>query len=111
MEPAPRRLLFLCRPLTVSLSLNSIIHGDFWASEPDRYPHGYYGFSSRLRFHLGVGQRFSFDIPRSLRFLSSSISVYYELSTCDLYVRQKILNSSIPLRDILVLGIGAVWAI
>ncbi len=95
---------FSFRPLTVSLSLNSIIHGDFWMSEPDR-------FSSRMRFHLGLGQRFTFDIPRSRRFLSSSISLYYELSTCDLYVRQKILNSSIPLRDILVLGIGAVWKI
>lgn len=102
---------FSCRPLTVSLSLNSIIHGDFWMSEPDRYPHGYYGFSSRMRFHLGLGQRFTFDIPRSRRFLSSSVSFYYELSTCDLYVRQKVLNSSIPLRDILVLGIGAVWKI
>ena len=99
------------RPLTVSLAVNSIFHGDFWMSEPDRYPHGYYGFSSRMRFHLGLGQRVSVEIPRNKRYLSSYMTAYYEVSTCDLYVRQKILSSSIPLKDILVLGVGLIFTI
>ena len=99
------------RPLTVSLSLSSTLHGDFWMSEPDRYPSGYYGFSSRMRFHIGVGQRLNWFIPREKRFLSSSVSVYYEISSCDLYIRQKFLNSSIPLKDILVIGVGVILSI
>lgn len=99
------------KPLSVNLAVNSILHGDFWMSEPDRYPHGYYGFSSRMRFHLGLGQRFTFAIPEHKRWISSSLSVYYEVSTCDLYVRQKFLNKKIPLKDIITLAVGLQWAI
>ncbi len=102
---------FSLKPLSVNLSINSILHKDFWMSEPDRYPHGYYGFSSRMRFQLGVGQRFTFNIPEYRRFLSSSISFYYEVSTCDLYLRQKFLNKSIPLKDIFTIGVGMLYKI
>lgn len=99
------------KPFFVSLSVNSILHGDFWVSEPDRYPNGYYGFSSKIRFHLGIGQRFSFYIPEHDRYLGRKLSVYYEISTCDLYVRQKVLSGSIPLRDIITLGVGIIYTI
>lgn len=99
------------RPLAVSVSINSVLHGDFWASEPDRYPSGYYGFSSRVRFHLGLGQRFTFNIPPHKRYLGRQFSIYYEVSTCDLYVRQKILNHRIPLKDIITLGLGIMYTI
>jgi len=99
------------KPLSVGLLVNSILHGDFWMSEPDRYPRGYYGFSSRMRFHIAVGQRWSFAIPRNKRLLASQLCLYYELSTCDLYVRQKYLNSSIPFKDILSLGFGVIFTI
>ncbi len=99
------------KPLSVNLSVNSILHSDFWTSEPDRYPSGYYGFSSRVRFHLGLGQRLSFHIPEEHRYLSRKISVYYEVSTCDLYVRQKFLNKSIPLKDIIALAVGVIYTI
>jgi hypothetical protein len=64
-----------------------------------------------VRFHLGVGQRFTFIVPEQKRFMSSRLSVYYEVSTCDLYVRQKMLNKDIPLKDIITLGVGLQWAI
>lgn len=99
------------RPLCVALGLNSILHGDFWTSEPDRYPGGYYGFSSRLRFILGVGQRLTVNIPYERRRLGRQLSVYYEVSTCDLYVRQKVLCGSIPLKDIITIGIGVIYTI
>lgn len=98
-------------PFSVNLSINSILHGDFWMSEPDRYPNGYYGFSSRMRFHLGFGQRLSFNIPENKRYFHSKISVYYEVSTCDLYVRQKFLNSAIPFKDIIALGVGIIYTL
>lgn len=103
--------LWSITPFSVNLSINSILHGDFWMSEPDRYPSGYYGFSSRMRFHLGFGQRFTFNVPENKRYLHSKISVYYEVSTCDLYVRQKFLNSAIPLKDIIALGIGVIYTL
>lgn len=99
------------RPLCVALGLNSILHGDFWTSEPDRYPGGYYGFSSRLRFILGIGQRLTFNIPYERRRLGRQLSVYYEVSTCDLYVRQKVLCGSIPLKDIITIGVGVIYTI
>lgn len=98
-------------PLTVALSLNSILDGDFWVNQPDRYPKGYYSFSSRVRFHFGIGQRFTFHIPEQRRLLHSSISFYYEVSTCDLYVRQKIHSPGIPFREIFVVGIGVIYSI
>lgn len=102
-----------CRvsPLTVGVAINSLLHKNFWTSEPDRYPSGYYGFSSRVRFHLGIGQRFTYVIPDKFRYLSSRMSFYYEISTCDLYLRQKFINKTIPLKDIITLGVGVQWAI
>ena len=100
---------FSAKPLTVSLSVNSIMHSDFWMSEPDRYPKGYYGFASRMRFVLGLGQRLNFKIPESRRWMSREFSVYYEITTCDLYIRQKFLNSSIPFKDLIGLGLGAIF--
>lgn len=97
---------FAVKPLSINLGLNSILHNDFWTSEPDRYPKGYYGFSSKVRIHLGVGQRFIFIIPEAKRRMYSRVAVYYEVSTCDLYVRQKALNHSIPWRDIFTFGVG-----
>lgn len=99
------------RPLCVTLGINSILHSDFWTSEPDRYPGGYYGFSSKVRFILGLGQRLTLNIPYNKRRLGSQLSLYYEVSTCDIYVRQKFLNSSIPLKDIITIGIGAIYTI
>lgn len=103
--------LWSIRPLSVSLSANTILNGDFWVSEPDRYPSGYYGFSSKIRFHLGLGQRIAFSIPERKRVAAREVSIYYEISTCDLYVRQKIKSSSIPLKDIIVIGLGAIFVI
>lgn len=103
--------LFSVEPLFCGLFINSLLSGEFWTSEPDRYPKGYYGFSSRVRFHISLGQKFTIHIPAERRFLADRLTVYYEVSTCDLYVRQKVLNSSIPLKDILCLAVGAQFTI
>lgn len=102
---------FELRPLSVSLSVNTILSNDFWTGEPDRYPSGYYGFSSRIRFHLGIGTRATFNIPPHKRFFMKQFSLYFVVSTCDLYVRQKIIDGAVPFGDIITLGIGAVATI
>ena len=94
------------KPLYATLFLNSILHHDFWMSEPDRYPHGYYGFSSRMRFHFGLGQRLTLNIPPEKRFMGRELTIFYAIATCDLYIRQKILNRHIPVKDIITIGLG-----
>ena len=102
---------FEVRPLSVSLAMNTIFSSDFWTSEPDRYPNGYYAFSSRVRFHLGIGSRLTFRIPERRRYVVKHISLYYVVSVCDLYLRQKIVDSAVPTGDIFTIGIGAILTI
>lgn len=98
-------------PLFLTLMVNTTLNGEFWTSEPDRYPKGYYGFSNKVRFHIGVGQKLRlFDIQKKSRWCKD-MALYYEISTCDLYVRQKFLNKYIPLKDIFVLGVGIQYTI
>lgn len=100
------------RPLTVSFSLSSILHHDFWTSQPERYPKGYYYFlSTRVRAFIGMGQRFSYNIPTARRFMCRRISFYYEVSICDMYLRQKFMHHDIPFGELLTLGVGLIYTI
>lgn len=93
-------------PLYVTLMLNTTLNGDFWVKEPDRYPAGYYGFSSKVRFHIGVGQKFKLRNMEHRTHWFKDLTFYYEISSCDLYIRQKIVSPKIPTKDILSIGIG-----
>lgn len=92
-------------PLTTSLYLNTVFSDEFWTKEPDRYPAGYYNFSTRVRFHLSVGQRLRFNIPDKKRLFARSITAFYEISTCDLYVVSAFTNK-LSLDDYLRLSFG-----
>ena len=85
--------------------MNTIFNDEFWTQEPDRYPTGYYGFSTRIRMNLAIGQRILFRIPHDKRHFSKSISFYYELSTCDLYLISAATNHLKP-KDFLRLSFG-----
>ena len=94
-------------PLTASLYLNTVCGHEFWRSQPNRYPDGYYQFmSTKFRINAALGQRFTWHIPQDRRRHTKSVSLFYEVSTCDLYVRAKYLDHSIPLKDILTLSLG-----
>lgn len=94
-------------PLTTSLYVNTIYGHEFWSSQPSRYPNKYYEFmSTRLRLNAAIGQRITFKIPENKRRRHSSMSLFYEVSTCDLYVRSIFQDSSVKLSDILGLSIG-----
>lgn len=92
-------------PLTTSLYLNTVFSDEFWTKEPERYPSGYYNFSTRVRFHLSVGQRLRFNIPDKKRLFARSITAFYEISTCDLYVVSAFTNK-LSLDDYLRLSFG-----
>ena len=46
-------------------------------------------------------------IPESKRRRHSRIALFYEFSTCDLYVRSMFQSSEVKLKDIIGLSIGA----
>ena len=96
---------FTLEPLTCSLYFNTVFSDEFWTQEPDRYPKGYYGFSTRVRTHLSIGQRLRFHIPDKKRFFSRSITAFYEISTCDFYVVSAFTNHLSP-EDYLRLSFG-----
>lgn len=93
-------------PLTTGFFINSIFGEGFWDKEPSKYTHGYYGFSTKIRYNIFVGQRVVYNIPTRHRRFNRSITFYYELSTCDLYVVSAVPNKNVGLGDILSLALG-----
>lgn len=92
-------------PLECGLYFNTVFSDEFWTKEPDRYPKGYYGFSTRIRTHIFLGQRWKFNIPGNKRFFSKSITAFYEISSCDLYIVSAFTNK-LALDDFLRLSFG-----
>ena len=97
-------------PLNCGLFLNTLFDGDFWVKEPDRYPKGYYGFSTKVRIHVFVGERVTFKFKRQDMF-AKSVSFFYELSTSDLYLINAINNSYLKPKDYLSLAFGVKFQI
>ena len=97
---------FSTEPLACGLYVNTVFGNQFWVNEPERYPKGYYGFSSKVRFHVFMGQRLTYDIDPQRRFMAKSVTFFYEISTCDLYVISAVNNSYLRPRDYLSLSFG-----
>ena len=93
-------------PFSTGLYLNTIFGDKFWTHEPDRYPQGYYGFSTRVRIHIFAGQSVTFAIPREKRFFAKAVSAFYELSSCDLYIVSAFTNGYLKPKDYLRLSFG-----
>lgn len=94
-------------PLTASVYLNTVYGHEFWRSQPGRYPDKYYDFmSTKFRLNVAVGQRLTWLIPQEKRRSARSVSLFYEVSTCDLYLRMKFLDHSVRWKDILGLSLG-----
>lgn len=97
---------FSTEPLSCGMYFNTVFGDEFWVHEPDRYPKGYYGFSSKLRAHVFLGQRFTYDIDPQQRHTAKAITFFYELSTCDLYLISAVTNGYLRPRDYLSLSFG-----
>ena len=95
------------QPLQASVYLNTVYGHEFWKTQPNRYPDKYYDFmSTKFRLNVALGQRITWVIPAAKRRSARSISLFYEVSSCDLYIRSKFIDRSVPLKDILGLSIG-----
>ena len=94
-------------PLTTGLYINTVFGHEFWKSQPNRYPDKYYEFmSTKFRLNVFLGERITKTVPNNRRKFIKSITGFYELSTCDLYIRSMIQDSSVHLNDIVGLSLG-----
>lgn len=97
------------QPLTAGIGFNTLSGSDFWNNLPDKYPHNYYWFSTKLRTHVFIGQRIRYDIPQHYRRRHSSVSAYYEISSCDFYLLSKYSNREYAWHDVISLAFGIRW--
>lgn len=95
---------FSAEPFKCGIYLNSVIADEFWLREPSRYPKGYYGFSTKVRAHIFIGQNFRLHLRRggALR----DISLFWEANTCDLYLISRITNRYLSPGDYIGLSVG-----
>ncbi|MGM9760486.1 MAG: hypothetical protein ACI30I_10335, partial [Parabacteroides sp.] len=96
---------FCFEPLSCGMYVNTVLARDFWRKQPDKYPQGYYWFSTRIRFHVFAGERITLNLHPEKSW-HKSISFFYELSTCDLYLINAIGNSTLKPKDYLSLSFG-----
>jgi len=93
--------------LTCGLYVNTVYGHEFWRSQPGRYPDDYYKLlSTRFRLNVFVGQRLTKMIPYNKQKFVKSVSLFYEVSTCDLYIRAMTQSKVVKLQDILGLSFG-----
>lgn len=94
------------QPLTASFFASSVWGGNFWTVAPSRYPSGYWGFTTRVRLNLSMGQRIAFNIPSDIHIPLQRLSAYYELGVCDLDIATFFGDKNIKFRKILSLSFG-----
>ena len=97
---------FSFEPLTCGLYLNSIISRDFWLLEPDHYPNSYYGFSTKIRANLFIGESLTFYTAPHSGNLVRYASLFYEFGTADMYIISKATNRYLKFWDIFGLSFG-----
>ena len=62
--------------------------------------------NTKVRINAFVGQRVTKIVPANKRKFLKSVSAFYEVSTCDLYMRLLVMEKKVSLWDILCLSVG-----
>lgn len=96
----------MLEPFSCGIYVNTIIGQRFWSYLPSRYPNNYYWFSTRFRINVFMGERLTWQFRTRKNGRPKSVTVFYECSTCDLYLFDYFGNRSIKLRDIVGLSLG-----
>ncbi len=97
---------FYFEPLSCGLYFNTVFSDEFWSKAPDKYPNGYYWFSTKIRTNIFIGERITFKIPNSKRIFAKYITLFYEISTHDFAIIQAVKNNSLTPEDYLTLSFG-----
>ncbi len=94
-------------PLRAGVYLNAVLGKEFWNEQPSRYPNDYYEFlSTKFRLNVFTGQGVTKMVPMNRLKFVRSITLFYEMSTCDLYIRSKYIDSNVGFWDIVGLSFG-----
>ena len=94
-------------PLTASIYINTVYGHEFWKSQPSRYPDGYYEFmSTKFRLNVAIGERLMLRIPENKLKMFRRVALFYEISTCDLYIRSLFQGNGVKFTDIFGCSIG-----
>lgn len=93
-------------PLACGLYINTVLNEDFWVKEPDRYPKGYYNFSTKIRSNIFVGQRFTYNMNSEKHSFAKAVTLFYELSSSDLYIVSASGNNYLKPKDYIHLSLG-----
>lgn len=97
---------FMLEPLTSSIYFTTLLNEHVWARLPSRYGEkGYYMLSTKIRANISLGQRLRWEIPGEAG-VFDSVSIFYELGTCDIYVLSAAGNSEIKFHELLQLCLG-----
>lgn len=98
---------WIVEPLSCGLYANTVFGSEFWSRQPRRYPDKYYEFlSTKMRLNAFLGQRIGLTVPRNKRKMVKNVSAFYEVSTCDLYVRSLFQGNGVRFGDLLTLSLG-----
>lgn len=98
---------WMLEPLSCGLYINTVFGSEFWDNQPSRYPDKYYEpLNTKIRLNVFLGQRITKIIPANKRKFLKSISAFYEVSACDLYLRLLFMEKKVTLGDILCLSVG-----
>ncbi|MDH6533949.1 hypothetical protein D0T51_02955 [Parabacteroides sp. 52] len=92
-------------PLSCGIYFNTLLNGNFWSKQPSKYPEGYYFFSTKIRTLLFLGERVTFKLNHKYKH-NKSITLFYEISTCDLYLLCAVQNAYLKPKDYLSLSLG-----
>lgn len=93
-------------PLSTGLYLNTIIGEEFWRTEPKKYPNRYYGFQTKLRINIFIGERLTIRLKDSSKNDGRAITLFYELSSFDFFIVSAITNKEFKTKDLLSLSFG-----
>lgn len=98
--------LISLEPLQSSIYLNTVYGHEFWRSQPGRYPDKYYeALSTKFRLNVAVGQQVTFSFNPE-KYYFKRIKLFYEIGSCDLYIRSLFQGTSISFWDIIGLSLG-----
>lgn len=93
-------------PLEATMYVNTVYGHEFWRSQPGRYPDKYYeALSTKFRINVGVGQRLTLSLNPN-KYFFKGVTLFYEISSCDLYIRSLFQGTAISFWDTIGLSIG-----
>ena len=103
---------WMLEPLSCGIYFNTVFGSEFWGNQPSRYPDKYYEpLNTEVRINAFLGQRITLNIPENKRKFVKSVSAFYEVSTCDLYLRLAVMERKVSVWDVLGLSVGVKFQI